>query len=176
MPHRHSQTEMSSDRTPHEISASPRSRAASGKAAGRAPGICPRRSKNWTIAKPKPISATAVRIHDIIVRSMLRRVRIQPKWLSEVTLTSNLPALGVECGSAIAGSLLLTIHVGALTARSTDTRPRDAQDDPPDDQVRDKCEQQRDNERLIRIECLKHDELIDHVHHQPQKDDSGSRV
>ena len=32
----------------------------------------------------------------IIVRSILRRVRIQPKWLSEVTLTSNLPALGVD--------------------------------------------------------------------------------
>ena len=35
--------------------------------------------KYWTIAKPKPISATAVRCHDIIVRSTLRRVRIQPK-------------------------------------------------------------------------------------------------
>ena len=78
--------------------------------------VCSKRSKNWTIAKPKPISAVAVRIHDIIVRSMLRRVRIQLKWLSEVTLTSNLPALGAECGSAMPGSLLLTIHVGAPTA------------------------------------------------------------
>src|SRR3984893_16309464 len=48
----------------------------------------------WTIAKPKPISATAVRCHDIIVRSRLRRVRTQAKWLSAVTRTSNLPALG----------------------------------------------------------------------------------
>jgi hypothetical protein len=47
------------------------------------------------MAKPKPISAVAVRSHDIIVRSRLRRVRIQPKWLSAVALTSNLPALGV---------------------------------------------------------------------------------
>src|SRR6266436_7084699 len=144
--------------------------------AGRAPGICSKRSKNWTIAKPKPISPTAVRIHDIIVRSTLRRVRIQPKWVSAVTLTSNLPALGAECGSAMPGSLLMTIHVGALTTRSADARPRDAQDEPADDQVRDKREQQRDDERLIRIECLEHDELIDHVHHQSQKDDSGSRV
>src|SRR5580704_19671598 len=141
-----------------------------------APGMSCMRSKNWTIAKPKPISDTAVRIHDIIVRSRLRRVRIQLKWLSAVTLTSNLSALGAECGSAMPGSLLLTIHVGALTARSTDARPRDAQDEPPDDQVRDKCEQQRDDERLIRIECLEHDELIDHVHHKTQKDDSGGRV
>ena len=36
----------------------------------------------------------AVRIHDIIVRSRLKRVRIQPKWLSAVTLTSNLSAWG----------------------------------------------------------------------------------
>jgi hypothetical protein len=33
----------------------------------------------WTIAKPKPISAVAVRSHDIMVRSGLSRVRIQPK-------------------------------------------------------------------------------------------------
>jgi hypothetical protein len=38
--------------------------------------------------KPKPISATEVRTHDIIVRSTLKRVRIHPKWLSEVGLTS----------------------------------------------------------------------------------------
>src|SRR5580692_3080958 len=128
---------MTSARMPHEISESPKYSGAVGREAGRAPGICCRWLKNWTIAKPKPISATAVRIHDIIVRSMLRRVRIQPKWLSEVTLTSNLSALGAECGSAMPGSLWLTIHVGALTARSTDARARDAQDEPPDDQVRD---------------------------------------
>jgi hypothetical protein len=50
------------------------------------------RSKNWTIAKPKPISDTAVRSHAIIVRSRARRVRSQAKWLSAVTRTSNLPA------------------------------------------------------------------------------------
>jgi hypothetical protein len=33
------------------------------------------RSKNWTIEKPNPISETAVRIHDIMVRSTLSRVR-----------------------------------------------------------------------------------------------------
>src|ERR1700750_1786627 len=47
------------------------------------------RSKNCTIAKPKPISETAVRIQDIIVRSTLSRVRSQPKCVSAVTLTSN---------------------------------------------------------------------------------------
>jgi hypothetical protein len=31
---------------------------------------------------------------DIIVRSTLSQVRIQPKWLSAVTLSSNLSALG----------------------------------------------------------------------------------
>ena len=62
------------------------------------------RSKNWTIAKPKPISETAVRIHDIIVRSTLSRVRSQAKWLSAVTLTSNLPALGTVCASAMPGA------------------------------------------------------------------------
>ena len=37
------------------------------------------RAKNWTIVKPKPISAVAVRTHDIIVRSTLSRVRSQEK-------------------------------------------------------------------------------------------------
>jgi hypothetical protein len=37
------------------------------------------RWKNWTIVKPKPISETAVRIHDIIVRSREARVRSQAK-------------------------------------------------------------------------------------------------
>src|SRR6185312_3602566 len=176
MIHKYCQTAMSSARTPHEIRASPRFRGAFGYSAGRTPGICCKRSRNWTIAKPQPISATAVRIHDIIVRSMLRRVRIQLKWLSEVTLTSNLPALGEERGSAMPDSLLLTIHVGPLTARSADARPRDAQNEPSDDHVRDKCKQQRDDERLIRIECLEREELIDYVHRYPQKDDSGGRV
>ena len=51
------------------------------------------------MAKPKPISAVAVRSQDIIVRSRLRRVRIQLKWLSDVVLTSNRPALGAACES-----------------------------------------------------------------------------
>jgi hypothetical protein len=37
------------------------------------------RAKNWTIVKPNPISAVAVRTHDIIVRSTLSRVRSQEK-------------------------------------------------------------------------------------------------
>jgi hypothetical protein len=37
------------------------------------------RSKNCTIVKPKPISETAVRTHDMSVRSTLRRVRSQEK-------------------------------------------------------------------------------------------------
>ena len=81
-----------SARTPQEMSDSPRYRGALGRWAGRAPGVCCRRSKNWTIAKPKPISETAVRSHDIMVRSRLSRVRTQAMWLSAVTLTSNLPA------------------------------------------------------------------------------------
>jgi hypothetical protein len=65
--------------------------------------VRPNRSKNCTIAKPKPIRAVAVRNQAIIVRSTLRRVRIQPKWLSEVTLTSNRAALGA-CGSLMLGA------------------------------------------------------------------------
>ena len=53
------------------------------------------------MAKPKPISATAVRCHDIIARSTLRQVRTQEKWLSDVILTSNLAGLGTVCESVI---------------------------------------------------------------------------
>ena len=45
--------------------------------------------EEWTMAKPKPIKAVAVRSHDIMVRSRLRRVRTQLKWLSDVALTVN---------------------------------------------------------------------------------------
>jgi hypothetical protein len=66
------------------------------------------RSKNWTIANPNPISETAVRIHDIMVRSTLSRVRSQPKWVSAVTLTSNLSAPAAMSVSAIPGVLVHT--------------------------------------------------------------------
>src|SRR5271170_5906151 len=67
--------------------------------------------KYWTIAKPKPISAVAVRSQDIMVRSRLNRVRIQLKWLSEVTLTSNLTALSAVGGSAMPDAFLPMAHV-----------------------------------------------------------------
>jgi hypothetical protein len=41
---------------------------------------------------PKPMSATPVRTHAMSVRSRAMRVRIQPKWLSDVVRTSNRPA------------------------------------------------------------------------------------
>jgi hypothetical protein len=52
-----------------------------------------KRSKNCTIVKPKPISAVAVRIQDMSVRSVLIRVRSQEKCDSAVGRTSNLPVL-----------------------------------------------------------------------------------
>ena len=49
-----------------------------------------RRGRYNRIANPpKAIRAVAVRNHDIMVRSRLRRVRSQLKWLSDVTLTVN---------------------------------------------------------------------------------------
>jgi hypothetical protein len=53
------------------------------------------------MTKPKPISAVAVRSHAIIVRSTLSRVRSQPKWLSAITLTSNLSAPAVLCDAGM---------------------------------------------------------------------------
>ena len=47
--------------------------------AGAVPAIAWRCSKNCTIVKPKPISDTDVRTHDISVRSTLKRVRSHPK-------------------------------------------------------------------------------------------------
>src|SRR5215813_2065199 len=60
------------------------------------------------MAKPKPIRATAVRCQDIIVRSRLKRVRTQAKWLSAVTLTSNLLALEAACESVMPAPFLIT--------------------------------------------------------------------
>ena len=38
----------------------------------------------------------------------------------------------------------------------------------PGRSVRDKCQQERDDERLGRIECIEYDELINDVHHSPK--------
>src|SRR5262245_31815881 len=51
------------------------------------------------MVKPKPISAVAVRTHDMRVRSTLRRVRSHAKWLSEVTRTSKRSAPPSGLGS-----------------------------------------------------------------------------
>jgi hypothetical protein len=59
------------------------------KMRGLTPGMSCMRSKNWTMVRPKPMSVTALRTHDISVRSRLIRVRGQAKWLSAVALTSN---------------------------------------------------------------------------------------
>src|SRR5262249_32302029 len=90
--------------------------------------------KYWTMAKPKPISAVAVRCHDIIVRSTLRRVRIQPKWLSAVALTSNRPAPEALRGSDMRVTLLSDRFRGgslrtALGMRRTTPATRGAPND-----------------------------------------------
>src|SRR5689334_11872629 len=93
---------------PAAISASPRYCGALGRYTGLTPGSSRRWLRYCTIAKPKPIRAVAVRIHDINVRSRLSRVRIQPKWLSAVTLTSKRSAPSVDVDGLGIGDLLLT--------------------------------------------------------------------
>src|SRR5438105_7023470 len=123
-----------------------------------------------TMANPKPISATAVRNHDIIVRSTLRRVRTQAKWLSAVTLTSNLAAPGALRGSDMS-VLLRGLMRGCAVPPASDARGR-----PADDHVRDKRKQQCDDDRLARIELAQHDDLVNRIHHEPEEDDPGGRV
>lgn len=68
----------------------------------------PNAQKNWTIAKPKPISDTAVRCSAIMVFSRARRVRNHEKWLSAVTLTSNLFGLTDRvCHACLLGWLFI---------------------------------------------------------------------
>src|ERR1700730_15602970 len=108
---------------PHKIRGSRTNSDAVEREAGRAPLICCKWLMYCTIAKPKPISATAVRSHDIIVRSRLKRVRTQAKWLSAVTLTSNLPAFAAVRESDMLNALLPTVHVCALTRSGLERRP-----------------------------------------------------
>ena len=75
MSSRYSQVETTRARIPQTISARPRYRGASGKRAGLTPGICCIRIEECTIAKPNPISETAVHTQDFSVRSTLSRVR-----------------------------------------------------------------------------------------------------
>src|ERR1700730_8207496 len=109
---------------PHKIRGSRTNSDAVEREAGWAPLICCKWLTYCTIANPKPISATAVRNHDIIVRSRARRARTQAKWLSAVTLTSNLPALGAVRESDMLNALLPTVHVCALTRSGLERRPQ----------------------------------------------------
>jgi hypothetical protein len=59
---------------------------------------------------------------------------------------------------------------------SANAHSHDAHDQLSDDQVWDKCKQQRDDERLVRIERPEYEGLVDYVHRQSQKDDSSARV
>src|ERR1700722_3690543 len=165
------------------MSARPRYCAARGKLAGASPGICCRRTKTWTMAKPKPISETAVRIHDIIVRSTLARVRSQAKGSDAVALTSNLSAIGPASGDPLPDGLT-SVRAGSLTpnpaavprycdrpiaawtrcwrapspdfARGRASAPpaRDTRDRAADQQVRNEGKQHGDKQRLHRIECI----------------------
>src|SRR5262245_29303964 len=93
------------------MSVSPRYRGACGRSAGATPSAEWSRSKNCTIVKPNPISATEVRTHDIIVRSRLRRVRIHAKWLSEVTLTSS------PCGCITLSAIIVPFEFRRTSVR-----------------------------------------------------------
>ena len=61
------------------INANPKNRGAFGNKAGFTADAEFKYSKNFTIVKPKPSNAMAVRSHERIVRSRLRRVRIDEK-------------------------------------------------------------------------------------------------
>src|SRR6516162_3419233 len=154
---------------PHEIRAIPRYSGAVGREAGRAPGICCRWLKYWTIAKPKPISAVAVRCHDIMVRSTLRRVRTQLKLLSDVVLTSNLPAVVAVYTSTMATALSLRLQLRMFDGGdASPPAARYACRQAANYQIRDEREHQRDDQSLDRIKHLKEDQLVDHVHDQPE--------
>src|SRR5208282_1960826 len=70
------------------------------------------------------------------------------------------------------------------SARSPDFAPgctaappaRDTRNRTTDHQVGNERQKQGDDECLDRIERAQHNELVDHVHHQPEKDDPGGRV
>src|SRR6185312_11944891 len=118
------------------------------------------RTKNCSIAKPKPIRETAVRSHDIIVRSTLSRVRIQPKWVSAVTRTSSrgLPISGSACD--MPASPLSVIDVARLAVPARPDQ-RNACHEASKDHIRQVRQQQRDDKRFNRMEVFEHQELVD---------------
>jgi len=89
MVHRYCQSDMARTITPAAMRANPKSLGACGSKAGFTPEAVLKYSKNFTIVKPKPSKAMAVRSHERSVRSRLSRVRIHEKWLSLVVRTSN---------------------------------------------------------------------------------------
>jgi hypothetical protein len=53
---------------------------------------------------------------------------------------------------------------------------RDARERPTQKHVRHKSEQQRDDERLDRVELLQLDNLVDRVHRETEKDYPGGHI
>lgn len=106
MVHRYCQSDMARTITPAAMRANPKSLGASGSKAGFTPEAVLKYSKNFTIVKPKPSKAMAVRSHERSVRSRLSRVRIHEKWLSAVVRTSNRCAELVDRVSVISLILL----------------------------------------------------------------------
>src|SRR5271169_4628097 len=102
------------------------------------------------MVNPNPISATAVRTHAMSVRSSAMRVRIQAKWLSDVTCTSKRPT-----GS----SIVVIARSHAFFARVRAARlpwpaPFDLQDDrPAEEGSHDDEYPQRFEIHQCRIQC-----------------------
>jgi hypothetical protein len=72
-----------------------------------------------------------------------------------------------------------SIRIGALTRLMRGCAvppPSDARGWPADDHVRDKRKQQCDDNCFGRIELAQHDDLVERIHHEPEKDDPGGRV
>src|SRR5262249_18959409 len=109
-----------------------------------------------------------------IVRSRLSRVRSHPKWLSAVTLTSNLSGL----------SDVFVVSVIQSACRVDDSSPGcaaappacDASDYPAHHDVRRKTEQQCNDKGFVGVESLQLEDLVDRVHHQTEQDNPRGRI
>src|ERR1700722_19705435 len=106
------------------------------------------------MVKPKPISESAVRITDISVRSALMRVRwndMPVRRAARSVFTSNL-----RSGLAI----VLSVTGGSIGRGPGDPPIGDALEGAAQKQIRDKCQENRNNRRLARVERVQDPPLI----------------
>src|ERR1700742_2899905 len=128
-------------------------------------------SATLKIVNPKLISEREVRMTAISVRSAAMRVRCNARLVFRDANSNELLA-GGDCTATRSSVMILSLGAQCAAAAPPTCHARNW---PAQQYIWKKGEHEGDDHRLARIECFKHDELINRIHHKPEQNDPRSR-